>query len=184
MDGETTELSASVEPGPPADTDPTDGPAAASPPGRSRLAVAMFAVAGLLVIAAVVFGVLGMQAQSEASDQRDQAAAATKHRHDLADQQQALDAQRKDLEDKVAALPGRYDNVGSAFAALGDAHNHYVDLLTQSVDLYNAGDTPGSVGVLTNDGASAIADLKTKKAATQQAVQDAEDALHRIEEGL
>ncbi len=59
-----------------------------------------------------------------------------------------------------------------------------MDLLTQSVDLYNAGDTPGSVAVLTNDGAAAIADLQAKKAATQQAVQEADDALHRIQEGL
>jgi len=183
MQPETMEFSRAVDT-PPVPTSPTDGSAAAAPPGRSRLAVAMFAVAALLLIAAVVFTVLGMQAQSDASDQRDRAALATKHRHDLADQQQALDAERSDLEDKVTALPDRYDAVGNAFAGLGDAHDHYVDLLTQSVDLYNAGDTPGSVAVLTNDGAGAIEDLKAKKAATQQAVQDAEDALHRIEERL
>ena len=144
----------------------------------------MFAVAGLLLIAAVVFGVLGMRSGRMRRINATRPRAATKRRHDLADQQHSLDGKRSDLEDKLRPCPTATTTSMTPLTALGAAHDHYVDLLAQSVDLYNAGDTPGSVAVLTNDGAAAIADLQAKKAATQQAVQEADDALHRIQEGL
>ncbi len=159
-------------------------PVAVAPPGRSRLAVAMVVIAGLLLIGAVVFGVLGMQAQSQASDQRDRAVAASKARHASAHQQQSLEADRDDLEQQVRALPDKYGAIGTAYTNLGDSYSRYLDLMNRSVDLYNVGDTPGSVAVLTGDGTTALSELTTKQTEAQQAVQAAEDTLHQIQEGL
>ncbi len=184
MNDETSSFSASADAGRSVDASPADGPAAVEPPGRSRLAVVMLVVAGLLLIAAVVFGVLGFQAQSEASDQRDQAAAAIHHRRELADQQQTIEDERDALKDRVLSLPDKYYGIDDQFAALIDVHNHYVDVLNDAIDRHNSGDISGATAVLSGDGASAIADMTAKKTATQQAVQAAQDALHEVQEGL
>ena len=114
MDDEATvESDEGVGAAPPADTSAPAGgaagpeSAAVTPPGRSRLAVAMLVVSGLLLIGAVVFGVLGLSAQSEASDERDQAAAAVAHRHDLADQKKSVEAESDALLEQLVALPDR-----------------------------------------------------------------------------
>jgi len=182
MDDETVGCSPTPEPTP-IDSS-TDGPAAVAPPGRSRLAVAMFVLAGVLLIGAVVFGGLGLQAQSDASDQRDQAVAAGKARRASAHEQQSLDADRAHLEGQVRALPDKYGAIGTAYTNLGQSYTRYLDLMSRSVDLYNAGDTPGSVAVLTGDGTTALSELTTKQTEAQQAVQAAEDTLHQIQEGL
>ena len=190
MDDEATvEISESVWTGVPVDTSPpadgsSDESAAVAPPGRSRLAVAMLVVSGLLLAGAVLFGVLGMQAQSEATDERDAAAVAISHRNDAAEQEQSIDAERTQLEDKLVALPDKYDAVATAENELVDAHNRYIDIANRSVDLYNNGDTGGSVAVLQNEGAGALGELNTKKDAEATVLQAAEDALHEIQEGL
>jgi uncharacterized protein HemX len=181
---ETVPISASDDTGPPVDASPTDEPAAVTPPGRSRLAVAMVVAAALLLMGAVVFGVLGLQAQSEASDQRDQAVAAMHRRHELADQQDQLDGERSDLQDQMLTLPDKYFEIQDQYTALFDAHDHYVDVLGDAIDRHNSGDIDGATAVLSGDGAATIADLSAKKTATQQAVQTAQDALHKIEEKL
>ena len=183
MQPETMEFSRAVDT-PPVPTSPTDGSAAAAPPGRSRLAVAMLVVAGLLLIAAVVFGVLGFQAQSKASDERDQAAVAARHRHALAVSERGYDDDRDQLEEDVFALPKEYEAVGTSLGDMVDAHNHYIDVATNAAELYNSGDTGGAVAVLQGDGTTAIDDLNAKRTATQQAVQHAEDALRELQEGL
>jgi hypothetical protein len=174
MDDETTvEASASVEPGPAADTRPTDEPAAVVPPGRSRLAVAMFAVSGVLLIGAVVFGVLGVSAQSEASDERDRAAAAIARRHDLVEEEGSLDTERRDLEDEMIALPDKYDAVGASFAGLAMSHDHFIDVLNQAIDRYNAGDFGGGAAGIQGEASTAVTEVITKKPEAQQAVQAA-----------
>ena len=150
---------------------------------RSRLGIAMLVVAGLLIVGAAVFAVVGFQAQSKASDERDRTTAAVARRHTLASQEQGFDADLRDLEQKLLGLPDTYDAAASAFDGLADSHDAYVDLLLQSAELYNDGDTPGSVALLQGDGAAALADLMAKKTETQQTVQTAEDALHQILEG-
>ena len=65
-----------------------------------------------------------------------------------------------------------------------DAHNHYIDIANHAADLYNGGDSAGAIGLFQSDGAAAINDVNTKRTATQQAVQAAEDALHHLQEGL
>jgi len=165
-------------------TEPTVESAAAAPPGRSRLAVAMLVVAGLLVIGAGVFGVLGYQAKSDAADARDRTAAAVAHRRSLARQQDQIETEHRDLEAQLRALPDKYDAVGTNVDGLVDAHNHYIDIANRSVALYNQGDTAGAIGLLRGDGATALADLMAKKTTAQQTVQAAEDALHQIQEAL
>ncbi len=166
------------------DPDPTDEPAAVGPPGRSRLAVVMWAAAGLLVVVAIVFGVLGFQAQSAATDERDQAAAATRLRRASAVREREFDDEREQLDDDVRALPDKYDAVGGSYVDLIDAHNHYIDIANHAADLYNGGDAAGAIGLFQHDGAAAINDVNAKRTATQQAVQAAEDALHHLQEGL
>ena len=189
-DEATVEISEGVGAGPPADTSaPADGtgwpqPAAVSPPGRSRLAVAMLVVSGLLLIGAVVFGVLGFSAQSEASDQRDKAAVAVTRRHDSAGEQQSVEAESDALLEQLLALPDKYDAIGAAERDVVDAHNRYTDISNRSVELYNNGDTAGSVTVLQNEGVGALSDLDAKKTAAEAAVKTAEDALREIKEGL
>jgi hypothetical protein len=184
MDDETIDSSASDDAGRSVDASPTDEPAATTPPGRSRLAVAMFVGAGLLVIAAVVFGVLGLQAQSATSDERHKTAAATSQRHELADQQHELQGERADLRKEALALPDKYDAVYSSFSGLADSHNHFIDELNHAVELYNSGDFAGGAAVIQGDAATAANDVAAKKAQTQQAVQAAEDALHHLQEAL
>ncbi len=168
--------------------DTTDAiPTSSSPPpprSRSRLGIAMLVVAGLLLVGAVVFAVVGFQAQSKASDERDRTTAAVARRHTLSRQEQSFDADRRELEQQLVALPDKYDAIGTSFDSLAASHNAYIDILSRSVDLYNDGDTPGSVAVLQGEGATALSDLMTKKTEAQQAVQTAEEALHQIQEAL
>ena len=170
--------------------DTTDAIPTASPPpaeprrSRSRLGIAMLAVAGLLIVGAAVFAVVGVQAQNKASDERDRTTAAVAQRHTLASQEQDFDTDLRDLEQKLVGLPDTYDAAASAFYGLADSHDAYVDLLLQSAEIYNNGDTPGSVALLQGDGAAALSELMAKKTETQQTVQTAEDALHQILEGL
>jgi hypothetical protein len=189
MDDEATVEFSEGDAGPPADTSApadgsSDGPAAATPPGRSRLAVAMLAVSALLVIVAVGFGVLGAQAQSEAADAHDQATAATERRHELASKEQSLDATRTTLEEEMMALPDKYEDVGASFDGLATAHGHFIDLLNDAIDHYNAGDDAGAVAIIQGEASTAVTDVTTKKTQVQQTVQSAEDALHQLEEAL
>jgi hypothetical protein len=144
----------------------------------------MWATAGVLVVVAIVFGVLGFQAQSKASDERDQAAAAMRHRHALVAQEKALEHDRQKLEDDVLALPDKYDDVANSYRALGDAHDHYTDVSNRAVDIHNAGDVAGAVALLQGEGTEAINDMNAKRTAAQQALQSAEDAVDDIQEGL
>ena len=184
MDDETVLTSASDDTNGGVEASPTDEQAADSPPGRSRLAVAMVVVAALLLIGAVVFGVLGLQAQSEASDRRDEAAVATHRRLHLADQQDQLEGERSDLRDQMLSLPDKYFEIDNQYVALFDVHDHYMAVLGDAIDRHNSGDIDGATGVLSGDGAATIADLTAKRTSTQQAVQTAQDALHKIQEGL
>lgn len=159
MDDETVVPSASDDTGRSVEASPTDEQAAESPPGRSRLAVAIWVVAALLVVGAVVFGALGLQAQSEASDRRDEAAVATHRRVRLADQQDQLDGERSDLRDQMLTLPDKYFEIEDQYVALFDVHDHYIAVLGDAIDRHNSGDIDGATGVLSGDGATTIADL-------------------------
>jgi hypothetical protein len=178
------DTSATVDTSAAVDASPADEPVAVVPPGRSRLAVVMVIGAGLLLVAAVVFGVLGFRAQSEASAQRDQAKTAVAHRRVLSASAHRVDNDRAELESQMDALPGKYDAIGSAENDLVDSRDKYIDIANQAVELFNNGDVAGSVAVLQGNGAAALDDLNAKKTAAQQAVQNAEDALHQVEEGL
>lgn len=184
MDDETIPFSASVDTNGAVDTSPTDEPAAAPPPGRSRLAVAMFVAAGLLLVVAIAFGVMGLQAQSKATDERDQAATANRHRQTSATQEHSLADDRKQLEDELRALPDKYAAIETSYTALYDAHDHYIDISNRAADIYNSGDTAGTVALLQGEGTAALNDMNAKRDAAKQAVQAAEDAVKKIEEGL
>jgi hypothetical protein len=162
----------------------TDGPAAVTPPGRSRLAVAVLVAAAFVFVGAAVFGVLGFQAKSDASDQRDRAAAATVARRTSLAREHRLDTDRQRLEDDMTALPAKYDAIDTSIGQLVDAHNAYIDVEDKSTNLYNSGDTAGAVSTLQSEGPSLIAALDAKQTASQQAVQAAEDALHQVQEEL
>jgi hypothetical protein len=183
MDNDTMSFSASVNTNGAVDTSSTDEPAVA-PPGRSRLAVAMFVTAGLLLAAAIAFGVMGFQAQSKASDERDQADAAAQHRHASAAQEQAFRDDRQQLEDDLRALPDKYTAIESTYSELYDAHDRYIEISNRSVVIYNSGDTAGTVALLQGEGTAALNEMNAKRDAAKQAVQAAEDAVAKIEEGL
>ena len=166
------------------DASPADEPAAAAPPTRSRLAVAMLVGCGLLLIAAMVLGVLGFVAQSDASGQRHQTATATAGRRLQAALERSLDASRSHLDAQMAALPDKYVAISTAESDLVDAHNNYIDIANRAVTLYDGGDTAGAAALLQGDGVTALADVNAKRTAEQQAMQAAEDALNKVQEGL
>lgn len=161
---------------------PTDGPAVAPPPGRNRPAVVALAGAVALLVAAAVFGGLALQAGSKASDARAEAASANDRREALASAERRVEAKRDALRDQVFALPDSYDAVDASFEGLLAAHDHFIDLLNDAIARYNAGDGAGGAAVIEGEAATAVTDLMTKKAETQQAVQAAEDALHQLQE--
>src|SRR5690242_19238567 len=150
---------------------PTDGSAAGPPPGRSRLAVAMFVAAGVLVVIAIAFGVMGVQAQSKAADEHDRAASAARHRRASAVAQHAFDDDRNQLERDLRALPAKYDAIETSFSALYDAHDRYIAISNRAAEIYNSGDPAGTVAVLQGEGTAALDDLNAKRDAAKRAMQ-------------
>jgi hypothetical protein len=165
-------------------TEPTVESAAAAPPGRSRLAIVVLVVAGVLLVGSVVLAGLGFQARSQASDEREGAATALEHR-------EALVAERRDVASDSAEVvrltddtPDKYLALSDAMDQLADAQNHFVDVVNHAAELYNQGDEAGAVAVFTTDAAQALDDLVSKQAAAVQALHDAQDAITQLQEAV
>src|SRR5690349_19082240 len=158
------------------DTSPTVEPAAAAPPGRSRLAVVMLVAAGLLLVGGAVFAVLAFQAQSTASNERDVAAAAVHRRTQLAADRRVVTREAKRVE-KFTAL-------GHAMDDLATAQDHFVEVVNHGADLYNQGDDAGATAVYRTDAVQALDNLEAKHAAAVQALHDAVDSITQLEEAV
>jgi hypothetical protein len=173
---------------PPTDAPSADGAAPPTPPGgrprRNRLVITMMAATALLLVGAIAATVVGLQAQSDAADRRNQATAALAASRKLAREASRLELAREDLEKRARLLPGHFDNIGITFQLLATAHGRLVDVLNRAAALYNAGNAAGALALLQSDGPPALSELQSRKAEAQEKVQNAEDAIHSVQEKL
>ncbi|HEY3672006.1 MAG TPA: hypothetical protein VGN51_13800 [Acidimicrobiia bacterium] len=158
--------------------------AAVGPPGRSRLAVAILVVAGLLLLGAIPLVVAAMGQRSEASDAHDAAATAHAARPPLQQRQEQLERERADLQAHVDALPDLIGKVGTAGGELADAQASFTDMANHAADVHNAGDEAGATGIFRADGQGALDTLVQKNDAAKQSIQTVRDAVQTLKDGM
>jgi hypothetical protein len=152
------------------------------PRRRGRAGIVTVVIAGLLLVGAATFAVIGFQASSEASDQRDAAATATHERHELTGRAHAVEHQYTHVKQVVEAMPGRFTTLGRTVGDLADAQNHFVDVTNHGADLYNQNDVAGALSVYRGDAVAALDDMTAKHDAATRALKDAQAALQQLQE--
>lgn len=155
-------------------------PAAAA----SRVGIAMVVVAGVLVIAAVAFVVIGMQADSAAQDDRHRAAQLHVHQRALESDRRAAQVAAGSMDTETFHAQSQLQDVDKAVGGFAAAQNHFVDAFNRSASLHNQGDQAGADALLNGDVAAGVAEMDTKNAELQQQLQEAEAAVQRAAEAL
>src|SRR5262245_54125480 len=144
----------------------------------------MLVLAGLMLVAAAVVGVVGWQAHSTASDDRDAATRAVRTRHALLERQRRVEQATHSLDMLMDAAPAKLGALGTALDDTAHAENEFVDRVNHGADLHNQGDIAGSTSVYQGDAATALAAFSQQNDKLQQALQDARTALTQLQGAL
>jgi len=152
--------------------------------GPSRIGIAMVAVAGVLLIAAAVFVVIGLQADSDAQDDRHHAAQLRVREHTLATTKRAAELAAGKMDKGALDAQYQLSDLDQAIGEFAAAQNHFVDAFNRSATMHNQGDQAGATAVLNGDGAAGLAEMEAKNTALQQQLREAAAAVQRAAEAL
>jgi hypothetical protein len=171
--------------------DGTDAAHSESPPGdatpapllrRSRVGIAMVAIGMLLVLAAIPIAIIGLGAQSEASDQRSQATTAREDRRTQEARRRKLAQDRIALESMVSTIHIKAMALGTDAFQLGTAQNHIREVAGHAAAVYNAGDVAGAAAVWSTEGQTALDDVTQKDAAAQKLLEETHALLQQLKQ--
>jgi hypothetical protein len=148
------------------------------------LRIVLVGVAVVMVAAALVAGILGLDARAAADDERVRARTLAKQEQRHEDVRTEAVATRHDVVERTLTLLTKVEELGVAFDNSVTAQNRFADAVNHGIDVFNRGDVGGGEALFRTDVAAALTELTQRRDELHTALAAVHEARTDLEEIL